>query len=217
MAKKKQKNNSEEKDLSSYYKLKTQAVDDLVNADETNSPPVSAEELRKYHGKARPKFKISASLRAFLIKWWFAGAVCYFFWWGLTAYIRSPLDQFVIVSIALGVVTDLLTNSIFRAFSNNRENDRYMMFPRNTMASFFLNLLYGFVIMICVRSTYVLINMAWASMMDDPEALLLDVAPIFFGIFAALWDMLFVAGKNLFLSIVSDAKMQTGRRNGRTI
>ena len=34
---------------SEYYRLKTQAVDDLVTANEDNSPEVSEEELRAYH------------------------------------------------------------------------------------------------------------------------------------------------------------------------
>ena len=35
-----------EKSTADYYKLKTKAVDDLVNATEENSPPVSKRELR---------------------------------------------------------------------------------------------------------------------------------------------------------------------------
>ena len=31
-----------------YYQLKTQAIEDLVTANESNSPEVSPEELRKY-------------------------------------------------------------------------------------------------------------------------------------------------------------------------
>ena len=33
-----------------YYELKTRAVEDLVTANEENSPPVSPEEIRKYLG-----------------------------------------------------------------------------------------------------------------------------------------------------------------------
>ena len=39
--------------LADYYRLKTEAVDDLVNASEENSPEVSAEELRKYTTRHR--------------------------------------------------------------------------------------------------------------------------------------------------------------------
>ena len=40
-----------------YYKLKTQAIKDLVEADESNSPEVSEEELAKY--RSGPKFKVA--------------------------------------------------------------------------------------------------------------------------------------------------------------
>ena len=57
-----------------YYRLKTKAVDDLVGANVSNSPPVSEKELRKYR-KTR-WLHLSAGVKAFLIKWWFVGAVC---------------------------------------------------------------------------------------------------------------------------------------------
>ena len=44
-----------EKDASEYYRLKTKAVEDLVNADESNSPVVSEAELNKYRGRLRKK------------------------------------------------------------------------------------------------------------------------------------------------------------------
>ncbi|MDE6591217.1 MAG: hypothetical protein K2K53_12920, partial [Oscillospiraceae bacterium] len=60
-----------------YYKLKTQAVDDLVNANEDNSPEVSEEELRAY--RSGPKMKVADWVKMLFIKAWFAGAVCFFF------------------------------------------------------------------------------------------------------------------------------------------
>ena len=56
-----------------YYKLKKQAVEDLVTASPENSPPVSKAELRKYH--AAPGIKISDTVKAILIKFWFAGVI----------------------------------------------------------------------------------------------------------------------------------------------
>ena len=37
-----------------YYRLNTKAVDDLVNADVSNSPEVSREELNKYRSGPKP-------------------------------------------------------------------------------------------------------------------------------------------------------------------
>ena len=65
-----------------YYKLKTKAVKDLVEADESNSPEVSEEELNKY--RSGPKLNVADWVKLLLLKWWFAGAVCFFFIWGLS-------------------------------------------------------------------------------------------------------------------------------------
>ena len=61
---------------SEYYKLNTKAVEDLVTADESNSPEVSEEELRKY--RSGPKLKLTDWAKAILVKMWFAGSVCFF-------------------------------------------------------------------------------------------------------------------------------------------
>ena len=55
-----------------YYKLNTKAVDDLVSANEANSPKVSEAELRSY--KSGPKLKIADWVKIVFIKAWFAGA-----------------------------------------------------------------------------------------------------------------------------------------------
>ena len=49
-----------------YYKLNVRAVDDLVNADVSNSPKVSEEELRKY--RSGSKIKLSDVTKVILIK-----------------------------------------------------------------------------------------------------------------------------------------------------
>ena len=51
-----------------YYKLKLQAVDDLVNANEENSPPVSKQEMRKYRSAAG--WHLPDWLKAILLKYW---------------------------------------------------------------------------------------------------------------------------------------------------
>ena len=67
MAKRKRQPEKEaEKTLSEYYRLNTQAVDDLVTADESNSPQVSAAELRKY--RSGPRVSLADWAKALLIK-----------------------------------------------------------------------------------------------------------------------------------------------------
>ena len=85
-----------------YYKLKTQAIKDLVEADESNSPEVSKEELDKY--RSGPKFKVADWVKLLFIKFWFAGAVCFFFIWGLSGYMAAYLDTLFVTGIAMGIV-----------------------------------------------------------------------------------------------------------------
>ena len=136
----KQKNPPREPDRSAadYYRLNLKAVDDLVTADESNSPKVSEKELRKY--RSGPKVKLSDTLKALLIKFWFNGATCFFFLWGLGAYLHSWLDQMVVLALALGAVNDLLTNNVFRFYAKTPGgNDRWMMFPQKAFYTLPLN------------------------------------------------------------------------------
>ena len=77
-----------------YYALKTQAVEDLVTANEENSPEVSREELRKYTSRSR--LHLADWVKLLMVKWWFAAAVCFFFLWGLGTYVRNLPDLLLI-------------------------------------------------------------------------------------------------------------------------
>lgn len=192
-----------------YYKLKTQAVDDLVNADESNSPPVSKAELRKY--VSGPKIKLSHWLKITLIKAWFAGMVCFFFLWGLGTYVSDQLDMLFIVGIALGFVTDLLVNPIFRYYAKTPgSNDRWMMFPKKGFISLPLNVLYAFLLLFLVVTTYSMINAAVLSVTKAQDTIPLGVEPILFGAFTTGWDMLLLGMKRMAGRIVQDAKNSAG-------
>ena len=116
----------EKRAAADYYRLNTKAVEDLVTADESNSPPVSEEELRRY--QSGPKVKMSQWLKVLLIKAWFAAAVCFFFIWGLGTYLPHVVDQIVITGIALGFVIDLLVNNLLRFMEKTPgENARWIL------------------------------------------------------------------------------------------
>lgn len=188
-----------------YYKLKTQAVDDLVNADKDNSPPVSEAELRKY--VSGPKIKLAEWLKITLIKAWFAGMVCFFFLWGLGTYVQNQLDLLFIVGIALGFVTDLLVCPIFRYYAKTPGgNDRWMMFPKKGFISLPLNVLYAFLLLFLVVTTYNMINAAILAVTKAQDTIPLGVEPILFGLFTTGWDMLLLWFKRLAGQIVRDAK-----------
>lgn len=181
-----------------YYKLKLRAVDDLVTASPENSPKVSRAELKKYH--ASPKLHVADWIKAILLKWWFAGVICYFLIWGLSTMSLNQWDHLLVLSVALGGVTNLLTNSIYRFMAKKTgAYDRWMMFPKPTIAMLPLDILYAALLILCTVMTYNGINMA-------AGRAVLGVEPLLFGLFVTLWDLLFLEAKRLLKRIFADAK-----------
>ena len=188
-----------------YYKLKTQAIEDLVTADESNSPEVSPEELRKY--QSGPKLKVADWAKVLFIKAWFPGSVCFFFLWGLGNMVADMLDMLFITGIALGVVTDMLTNNVLRYLEKKPgANSRYMMFPKKGYITFPLNILYAFVVLFMVYMVYNVINLAIVRIAGLTDTVPLGVEPILFGVFYLCCDMLLIQGKLLLLDIVKSGK-----------
>lgn len=204
---KKRKNQPEKPEIekqADYYKLKTDAVNDLVTANEENSPEVSEEELRAY--RSGPKMKVADWVKMLFIKAWFAGAVCYFFLWGLGGFLRSELDLLVVTGFALGVVTDLLTNPVLRFFEKTRgENARWMMVTRKSHSGLFLNILYGYVILFLVWTLYNVINLAIIAVTGPADTVPLGVEPILFGVFCLGIDLLLIQMKRTIGRMVRGA------------
>ena len=187
------------------YDLKNQAVEDLVEASEDNTPEYGTEELSKY--KSKSKFHIPGPIKALLVKFWFGGMVCYFFMWGLGLYIQSQLDLFVVTAVALGFVTDILVNSIFRFYAETEgANDKWMMFPKKGYKSLILNIVYAFVLMLFVAKTYNLINTVIISITGETDSVPFGVEPISFGLIYLGFDMLFIGLKRFGKKIILDAK-----------
>ena len=190
---------------SDYYKLKTQAVEDLVTADESNSPVVSREELRRY--RSGPKLQVADWVKLLFIKAWFAGAVCFFFLWGLGGYLADQLDLLFVTGFALGTVTDLLTNPMLRFFERTPgDHSRWMMFPKKGFMTLPLNIVYGYVILALVVAVYTAINTAAAQITGDPERIVLGVEPVLFGVFCLGVDLLLLQVKHLLVRAKKPAK-----------
>ncbi|MBO6158510.1 MAG: hypothetical protein J6P72_04495 [Firmicutes bacterium] len=197
----------ESKAASEYYELHTDAVKDLVEANEENSPEVSEEELRKY--QSGPKLRIPGWIKAVLVKMWFAGSVCFFIFWGLSTYLTAHLDLMLVFAIALGVVTDILTNNILRFMAKGRaDNDRFMMFPKKRYLTFIWNIFYAMLLLVCVDVLYNLINIVLAPLSADGRQVL-GVGPILFGVFYTGFDLLFILMKRTMIHLVQDAKRKT--------
>lgn len=193
------------KSAADYYKLNLKAVDDLVTADESNSPKVSDAELRKY--RSGPKLKLSDTVKALLIKTWFAGATCFFFLWGLGTMLNHWLDQLVVLGLALGAVTDLLTNNLYRFYARTPgANDRWMMFPQKAFYTLPLNIVYAYVLLFLVVTTYNVVNAAILGMGLVQGGTPLGVGPVLFGVFTAAWDTLLIQIKRTAQNVLADAR-----------
>ena len=203
---KKQVVKSESKDAS-YYRLHTDAVEDLVTATKENTPRYSEEELNRYRsGKKRWKFP--QGLKASLIKFWFYGAVCYFVFWGLGLYLADQLDLAFVGAIVMGMVTDLLINHFLR-FTEKLPGGsaKWIMVTKRGAGGFFLNLLYGFLLIFLVITFYQAVNTVIFTLHGGSEtAPLLHVEPLLFGLASTGADMLCVTIRNTLKKIVADAK-----------
>jgi len=194
------------------YSLQSKAVETLANADKEPAPQYSKEELNKYRSKKG--FKIPKAVKILFLKAWMPGAVCFFILWGLGNYIGTQLDMMVVLGFVMGLVTDLLTNSIIRYFAETEgANDEWMMFPKKGLLSFFLNLIYGYVILLMVFMTYNRINIAANSMMGTTDQVVLGVEPIVFGLLCMAFDMLLIGIKRVFIMIFQDAKKKAAGEN----
>ena len=203
-------------EASGYYDLKTQAVDDLLNASEENAPKVSREELRKYTSQGKSRMQVADWVKLLLVKWWFAAAVCFFFIWGLAPFVPNVLDQLVIAGLALGFVTDLLTNNVLRFLAKRKGgNDRWMMFPRKGFWSLPLNVLYAGVIMFLVYTAYNVLNRALIALNGLPgDAVPLGVGPILFGLLCLGFDLMLIGMKHGFQKIIAEAQRKAGAGRG---
>lgn len=192
------KNSKTENSGTSNYDFSSEAVEELVNADSGKTPEYSQEELKKYRSKSGIHFP--EWIKVVLIKAWFSGALCFFFIWGLSSYMVM-LDLLFITAIVQGMATDILVNNVLRYLETEKgEYDKWMMFPKKGMVSFFLNIMYGFVIMFCVYITYYGINVVATGITGTSVEL--GVEPILFGVFCTVYDMLFIGIKTLLKKLV---------------
>lgn len=186
------------------YELKSDAVDKLLEAEEGNVPEFSQEELKKYRSKG---IQIPNTVKVLFLKAWFAGAVCYFILWGLGMYIYSLIDMLFIMGIVLGMVTDLMTNNVIRFIETTPgENNKWLMVSMKGMVSFFLNLVYAMVLVICVYFLYSGINLTIVAIIGNADTVPLGVEPVLYGVFYMGFDILFVGCKNLIRRIWEDAR-----------
>lgn len=189
------------------YTLKTDAVERLANANKETANKVSDKELNKYQKPFLPW--VPRWLKAAFMKWWFAGATCYFFLWGLGTVIPNQLDLLFVLWIALGIITDLLTNNVMRFIQQEKEYEPYIMLPAKKYYTFFVNILYAGVLLFGTVEIYELVNTVIVAIGNLPEGSVpLGVEPICFGLFYTSLDFLALFIRN---SIVKKMKSKTAK------
>ena len=185
-------------------------MNDLVTADESNSPVVSREELLRY--RSGPKLQVAEWVKLLFIKGWFAGAVCFFFIWGLGGSLADQWDLLFVTGFALGAVTDLLTNPVLRFFEKTPgDHSRWMMFPKKGFITLPLNIIYGYAVLILVFMLYSAINTVAASVTGNWDTVVLGVEPFLFGVFCLGADLLLIQVKRLVLRVIGDAVKKSAK------
>lgn len=201
MARKQKKGQNEKPTAENYYDLKIDAVNRLVNAE--SAPEVSDAEIRKY--KSRGKINVPSWLKIVFVKFWFSGAICYFFLWGLGTYITG-LDLMFALAVGLGLSVDLMVNSLLHYFEPEKgAYDKWMMVPFRKFWTIFLNVVYAGVLLYCIIWAYNVINTVLVGSVETAQTVAVPVEPILFGLMYMGFDMLFITVKNTIVKVIRDA------------
>lgn len=208
----KKKNPKKQEDVhKESYKLNTDAVDRLVNADKKTYSDPKADPGKKYRSKGFID-KIPSPIKALFIKFWFSGAVCFFIYWGLGMLVPDILDMLVVLGVVMGMVNDLLVNNAFHFFAvTPGSNNKWMMFPQRKFWTIFLNIIYSTIVVFLVSWSYNIINILLNIASGTDGKIYVGVEPILFGILYVAIDMLFVGMKNLAITIINDAKEKANK------
>lgn len=194
---------TENKSTENSYKLNTSAVDRLVNAKNKTYPKTNVDPGKQYRSKGFID-KIPEPIKALFIKFWFNAAVFFYIYMGLGMQIKG-LDMIVVLGVVLGIVNDVLVNNAFHFFAVTKgSNDKWMMFPQRKFWTYFTNIIYSLIVLICVILVYGLIDMIIFGPGNTTNTI--GSEPVLFGIIYVAIDMLFIKMKHLTISIITDAK-----------
>ena len=187
-----------------YYDLKTEHVDELVKALNEESTPVTPSLHKQYKQNKAPDqpdpYKIDklamipAWVKASFIKFWVAGAICYFFLFSFLLSSFATLDKIVFTGIALGIIFDLIVNPTMLYFeSDKKEYHPYILLPYSAKKvwTLLINIPIG------ILEVW-LINLGYGILIPN-ISIIKGVEPISFGLMYCLIDMAIVFIKNLFI------------------
>lgn len=222
------KKKNKESTIENYYDLKVDKVDELVAALKGTDPPAEQEEISlkisdctgeqaetTKKGKKEKEFdpykidklsRIPSWIKALFIKFWFAGAVCYFIMMGTGL---RDLDGVVITGAVLGVIVDVLVNPLFGYMqSDKKEYDKYIMlpFPFKKFWTFFVNIIYYVGVLFVVNYCYLGLNLIINAIRGTQTTYYVGVEPLLFGIITTIVDMAFIGVKDGIVYGVKKAK-----------
>ncbi|MDE6372947.1 MAG: hypothetical protein K2L72_00435, partial [Clostridia bacterium] len=168
----------------------------------------TAKELDPY--KIDKLSRVPTWIKALFVKFWFAGAVCYFIILGLGRVVPDALDQAVLAGAVLGVFTDLFVNPIFRYMeSSEKEYNNYMMFPFpfKKFWTFFTNIIYYILVGLVVMLMYSGVNQLFKLINNQYDGYVtVAVGPLIYGVFCVIADMVFIGVKDLIVYLVKRSK-----------
>ena len=240
MSKKKKNKENKESTIENYYDLRVDKVDELVAALKGTDSPEEREQISlkisdctgetgetKEEGKKTKRrekefdpykvdklSRIPAWLKAIFIKFWFAGAVCYFIMMGTGL---KDFDGIIVTGVVLGVVVDVLVNPLFGYMqSDKREYDKYIMlpFPFKKFWTFFVNIIYYMGVLLVVNYCYLGINTMCNAIAGTELTYYVGVEPLLFGVITTIVDMAFIGIKDLIVFLVRRAKRKKAEENG---
>lgn len=243
----KKKKNKKETTIEDFYDLKTKEMDELVAALKGETPqdaePVSYNveecigteaagqgEVREYSNKKQKEFnpykldrlsRVPTWIKAFFIKFWFAGMVCYLVSFGLGSIITNDENRLILTGVVLGIVVDVLVNPALRYFqTSDKEYSNYMMFPFpfKKFWTFFTNIVYYiavvFVVMYMYQGLNELINVI-KGVGAGTTNIAVGVEPLLYGVFCVLADMVFIGIKDLIVYLVKRGKNKNKPEDGQ--
>ena len=187
-----------------YYDLKTEHVDELVKALKEESPKETPSLHKQYTKNKAPDqpdpYKIDklamipAWVKAAFIKFWVAGAICYFFLFSFLLSSFAALDKIVFTGIILGIIFDLIVNPMMLYFESEKlEYHPYILLPYSAkkLWTLLINVPVGILIVW-------LINLGYSILIPN-IGIINGVEPISFGLMYLIIDMAIVSIRNLII------------------
>ena len=227
---KKDRQKNKETTIENYYDLKVDKMDELVAAltcdDEelyfnedvnygmNTSMGVNDPKNYKRNGKEKQfdpyktdfLAKVPVWIKALFVKFWFAGAVCWFFMFGIG---QRDMDAVLLIGVVLGIAVDIFVNPVLRYFETDKhEYNAYMMFPFPFKAiwTFFANVFYYVFVTYFVALCYLGVNSLINLVNSTSGLYYVGVEPVLFGIFTFIVDMIFIGIKDGVVALVSHTR-----------